>query len=732
MASSGDRVLREDFRYASAERLPLYLLRLVGPEAFRKEVIEVARNGILTEAFQALLDERIPALEFILADPRCDSFLNRLDAELKDTRNIWRVRRDVIAFARGLLTARRLRSHAGHGPLEVNFHRKPLIWNLSVVGSQRVVARAYFTAASGHDGVVEDMNLASDGATRLAESLIAYYKSIRDDESTTPIADDAGLDRLKRWPSLFKANATWTDQVPNGQPVVTKVVGDAEVRNFEAAWLDSRDNEASACHYFRPVELVSVDLRGRETYGGEGVQMKAVVGITAEQLMYEIQRFAASNPRYVLHLSVLAHAVFEQSFAALREFRATWERLGNGRRLVARIRTYPWRDQLRMAMSEAGRFATRDPGLLSRVAPELEEIGEHLEAEARVPFRDAHLKNRLVEFSAGDFDGGGAGFANWLESHPPETIAAWLRAHSHDIDFETTRFLVGEAEDPLHILISPNLGWKPASLLANGCARIRNWWPHKGDTHSMMVALLGRSLRELCRRIWYANVMPNTFQQRYRTERREHFLELATAAAARLPQWPYVREMLQVCCDQRQRIWPVRVRDFWDEPVVVGDRPGTPPHSDIPDVGPPPRPDRTAAKGLVFISSSHKDYAHAHTVNDYLCQRGVNTFFCEITLAKRGDTNFQRQIDEALDQCRHMVVVTSSSANVVSEWVRAEWGFFINEQRSGRKVGNVITVAAGEIAMMELPPSLRYCEVVPLNEVGLAKLLQYVTPENRR
>jgi len=672
-----------------------------------------------------LLDGRIPVLEFVLADPRCEPFLNRLDAELKDTKNIWRVRRDVIAFTKGLLNARRLREQAGLGRLDVSFHRKPLIWNLNITDGSRVTARAYFTAASGHDNSVEEMVLAAGTESRLAESIIVYYRSVRDDETTVLVADDTDLSALWSWPSLFKANATWLHSDTTEDPVYIKVIADTTTRSFETAWLDSHHNEAHRCRYFRPVQLSHGSDNGFDTYGGCGIRMNAISGITAEQLMFEIQRFAAANPQNIRHLTVLANAVVEQSFAALREFQTVWERLGKERGLRDRISVYPWRHQLTAALSEAGRFITHDAMLLRHAERELSEIGEFLEANASVPFRDAHLKNRLIDLSVSGNDSC-SGIAGWLESHPPELVSDSLRQQSHDIDFETTRFLVTNEDDAWHILMSPNLGWKPAALLANGCCLIRNWWQPNASVHEMTVGLLGRSFRELCRRVWYSNVMPNAYQQRYRTEKWNHFLELAREAVLRQSQWPHVTELLNLCINNSQRIWRRRNPEPWEEPVVVADRADSRlPISCTSTDDHFQRRDPVATDGMVFISSNHKDYCYARKVNDFLMNRGVSTFFCETSLPRLHDADYRRQIDKALDRCRHMVVVTSSSTNVLSEWVQAEWGFFINEKRSQRKPGNLITMSVG-MSPEELPPSLRYFQMISLGDEGLAILAHYV------
>ena len=62
----------------------------------------------------------------------------------------------------------------------------------------------------------------------------------------------------------------------------------------------------------------------------------------------------------------------------------------------------------------------------------------------------------------------------------------------------------------------------------------------------------------------------------------------------------------------------------------------------------------------------------------------------------------------------------------MSSWVEAEWGLFINEKRSGRKSGNIVTVVADKLQAEDLPASLRYFEVIPFTEDALYRLLRFV------
>ncbi|HMC77751.1 MAG TPA: TIR domain-containing protein [Vicinamibacterales bacterium] len=137
-------------------------------------------------------------------------------------------------------------------------------------------------------------------------------------------------------------------------------------------------------------------------------------------------------------------------------------------------------------------------------------------------------------------------------------------------------------------------------------------------------------------------------------------------------------------------------------------------------------PGRPPARVRVFISAKSGDYDYAEAVYRHLTAAGIAAFFSRESLPEVGSADYRREIDRALDEADHLVVVTSSIDSVVAPWVEAEWGFFINEKRSGRKTGNLITVLAGAMRPADLPPSLRYYEAIPFDAAALDTLLRYV------
>jgi TIR domain len=125
----------------------------------------------------------------------------------------------------------------------------------------------------------------------------------------------------------------------------------------------------------------------------------------------------------------------------------------------------------------------------------------------------------------------------------------------------------------------------------------------------------------------------------------------------------------------------------------------------------------------VFVSSKSEDYPHAIIAADYLRDHGLRIFLATQELPEMGNSAYFVAIDDALEASRHLLVVTSSAANLKSEWVAHEWQSFLAEKRSGRKTGNVVSLLCGQMTIGDLPYSLRQHEARHDND--LASLLKY-------
>jgi hypothetical protein len=134
----------------------------------------------------------------------------------------------------------------------------------------------------------------------------------------------------------------------------------------------------------------------------------------------------------------------------------------------------------------------------------------------------------------------------------------------------------------------------------------------------------------------------------------------------------------------------------------------------------------------IFISHKSADVALAKELYHYLKGLGFEVFESDETLPKLGSSDYRDAIDQALDECLHMIVVGSSVENITASWVKAEWGLYINEKRSGRKHGNILTVITEDLKIEDLPASLRYYEVVPYSKSNFSRIAKYMGVVDQR
>ena len=130
----------------------------------------------------------------------------------------------------------------------------------------------------------------------------------------------------------------------------------------------------------------------------------------------------------------------------------------------------------------------------------------------------------------------------------------------------------------------------------------------------------------------------------------------------------------------------------------------------------------------IFISVKSQDYPYAGEAADFLLKAGLRVFFSKQELPEMGNSDYYEAIDNALDGCHHMLVVTTCRAHVESKWVKHEWMTYLNEQLNGNKPGgNLVTLLCGDITNNDLPLSLRQKEALPHND--LPNLLNYFKPK---
>lgn len=124
----------------------------------------------------------------------------------------------------------------------------------------------------------------------------------------------------------------------------------------------------------------------------------------------------------------------------------------------------------------------------------------------------------------------------------------------------------------------------------------------------------------------------------------------------------------------------------------------------------------------IFISCKSEDYPVARKVYQYLKGQNYSVFLADTELRKKGNAEYGKIIDEALDTATHMIIIASNPEYIRSTYVESEWRIFMEEKRAGRKTGNIITIINFPISA--LPISLRVFQSFMVN--GFVKITDFL------
>ena len=541
--SRSDQELIELFRKAESTHSELRLLRIGGPLEFRNAIISSAadKDSTADSFVSVLLSPEIPLIKVLFADPDGDPFLNRLDHEVASCWKIWRVRKQLLQLAQSMLFIGANRKVPDS--LLVGFHRDDLIWNLGIVGQDNALVRPY-GKGTGHDESVVAHRFISDRADDLlARSFYNYFESLSTRPETSWIRPETlDLEAKPRWPSLYKGNAILaresdidgTAEPEVGSDEVCKICFDTRSNDAEERWLGLSEPLRTEQVSFRPGTVI----RQLDDYRGQGI----IVGRIPGPSLFELATYLNSSlidEDSLANAGVVLNLLLEDSLLALNEFRILANHVLPREKRV----TYPYKAKLVSAITEIRKHLLTIPERVWNEAIEdATELGDELEQLAQVPFRDAHLKNRLWNESRSVEE-----IAHSLLFMSTDDVRDQLHMHVRDIDFETAYFNVTQWDDPFHILMFENSTLGHRSLDTHSidiwneyCAS----WSVTGDLSGWRTGL-ARATRELARRFWYSKVMPNEYIERYSKETPDFFLRLALECSSRSRDYLKLRRLLE-------------------------------------------------------------------------------------------------------------------------------------------------------------------------------------------
>jgi hypothetical protein len=535
--TKSDEELLELLKKASFQRAELRLMRIGGPRRFRYDVFSFSERNRhdVTETINALSNPNIQLLKILLANPNGESFLKRLDTEGASSWRIWRVMRHVFLFADKLLKI--------NNKINIALHNEELTWNLGILGDREALVTAY-GIKTGHDVSVKPQWLNSSEFKGLSKAFFNYFEAISKKNETVWLERGKKFSTsMPRWPSLFKGNAILakeehydgTEEPEIQDSEVCKICINILSNKSEENWQSLSEDLRQKQNSFHPGKVV----RHLENIRGKGLILKRFNGPTVLKLAANLNSIISSKDDSAEKCAFILKMIYEDTLISLSEFQNLSEIVFPN----IKRSTYPYANKLCTAIADIKRhFRSIPDSVWDEAILDADTLGKELEKASKVPFRDSHLKNRI-----------------WQDDLPTEKIAVNLLKNKNeeilslirdriiDIDFETACYNVTPYDDPFHILFFEYSIFDSFISLKQKQSLFQKYESlFKINTNLCFWRTgLARSLREYCRRLWYRNVMPKTYEYRYSIENPDYFLRLSLECSSRSYGFLNLRRLLE-------------------------------------------------------------------------------------------------------------------------------------------------------------------------------------------
>ena len=121
-----------------------------------------------------------------------------------------------------------------------------------------------------------------------------------------------------------------------------------------------------------------------------------------------------------------------------------------------------------------------------------------------------------------------------------------------------------------------------------------------------------------------------------------------------------------------------------------------------------------------------RDAELAFALHEQLQAQGIKSFCSTLSLAKMGEGAYKDAINQALDASKVMVVVGTTVDNILSPWVKYEWGSFHDDLLTGRKQGGTLCSFIAGMNPNDLPRELRGYESFLLEQNGEELIVEFI------
>lgn len=132
---------------------------------------------------------------------------------------------------------------------------------------------------------------------------------------------------------------------------------------------------------------------------------------------------------------------------------------------------------------------------------------------------------------------------------------------------------------------------------------------------------------------------------------------------------------------------------------------------------------------LSFKNTENNEFTADKKISEelykYLTEKGVNTFYSNMTLLDFGEAAYKEVIDDALDEVCLMVVIASKQEYLASKWCKYEWHTYQQNILSNIVDGSIITYL-GDMQLSEVPTAIRHYQSFNINSTPISTIGDFV------
>jgi len=132
---------------------------------------------------------------------------------------------------------------------------------------------------------------------------------------------------------------------------------------------------------------------------------------------------------------------------------------------------------------------------------------------------------------------------------------------------------------------------------------------------------------------------------------------------------------------------------------------------------------------ISFKNTENNEYTADKKISEelyrYLSEKGIKTFYSNITLLDFGESAYKEVIDDVLDEVRLMIVVGSKKDYLNSKWCKYEWHTYQQNILSNIVDGSIITYL-GDIELSDVPTAIRHYQSFKIGQTPIETVGDFV------